>query len=244
VTAHSYYDSVEITRDMAGGHTVVPGLSVSGLTKVAVWTVLGSKAISTATTVASMISDFDNAARIWAGKYYSDDNISFGGQLMQGLSRSTWEILQSWGGYNYSQIRNIAGDVDRVDYLGGATFVTNEGAAGGAWGVSLGNYLNLNINGGIIGSFSEWVTNNPLYMHEYGHTFDSRGYGPAYLFKVGIPSARSAKRSTQISGEPQGVETHDFQWYEMNANRYAARYFGRYYGVNWNRPFGLPGDTI
>lgn len=34
--------------------------------------------------------------------------------------------MQTWGGYNTTQIRNLAGNVSRVDYLGGATFATNE----------------------------------------------------------------------------------------------------------------------
>lgn len=51
--------------------------------------------------------------------------------------------------------------------------------------------------------------------------------------------------SLSIAGEVSGIKTHDFRWYEMSANQHAARYFSLYYGVDWNRPFGLnPGTTI
>ena len=76
-------------------------------------------------------------------------------------------------------------------------------------------------------------------MHEYGHTFDSQIFGLSYLFAVGIPSLKSANGATQIQGQPKGVTTHDFKWYEMRANRHAKRYFGKYYGVDWeNETYG------
>lgn len=47
-------------------------------------------------------------------------------------------------GYSLSQVRNIYGDVDRVDYLGGVTFATKEEWAGGRYeGVSLGPFSNV-----------------------------------------------------------------------------------------------------
>lgn len=166
-----------------------------------------------------MISNFDNAAKIMAGRYYTNGDVSFGEQLLQGLSRYTWEGLQTWAGYNYTQLRNTVGNVDRVDYLGGATFATRENAEF-SQGISLGNFLNVTIWNEINRPFDEWVRRSPLYMHEYGHTRDSRIFGFGYLFGIGIPSASGA------------------EWTERRANRHAARYFGRYYGVDWT-PFEL-----
>src|SRR5690606_24824652 len=88
--------------------------------------------------------------------------------------------------------------------------------AGG--GVSMGNYVNVSIKDGIQGDFKNRVINDPLFMHEYGHTFDSQIYGLSYLFAIGIPSSEGAK------------------WTEVRANRHAARYFGKHYGVDWT-PF-------
>jgi len=78
-------------------------------------------------------------------------------------------------------------------------------------------------------------------MHEYGHTFQSRRWGPLYLPIIGLPSAISALTSSQVSGEPLGVTTHDFRWYEMGANRHAARYFRNHYNVDWNSQYHIWG---
>jgi hypothetical protein len=61
-------------------------------------------------------------------------------------------------------------------------------------------------------------------MHEYGHTIDSRIFGPAYLFAIGIPSIISAKK--------QDGNHYEF-WTEKRANRHAAKYFKKY-GVDWD----------
>jgi hypothetical protein len=121
-------------------------------------------------------------------------------------------------------------------YLGGATFATNENAAK-EHGISLGNYININIKNEIMGDFDDYVLSNPMYMHEYGHTIDSRAFGLSYLFAIGIPSIFSAGNSSQVSGVPRGVSTHDFYRTEIRANKRAKKYFGKYYGVNWNTPY-------
>ncbi|MDO5104976.1 hypothetical protein [Capnocytophaga sp.] len=128
---------------------------------------------------------------------------------------------------------NAIKTIDRVDYLGGATFVTNENAQTNR-GVSIGNFMNIEITGQINNNFTDYVTRTPLYMHEYGHYIDSQIFGLTYIFNIGIPSLISAGISSQIDGEPQGVTQHDFRWYEMSANKNAARYFGKHYGVNWD----------
>ena len=117
--------------------------------------------------------------------------------------------------------------------FGEATFATNENVRYND-GISIGNYININNSGKITGNFDDYVLSNPMYMHEYGHTIDSRKFGLSYLFAIGLPSLISAANSTQIHGEPIGVETHDFKWYEMRANRNASKYFKKYYSIDWN----------
>jgi len=156
-----------------------------------------------------------------------------------GYTRHTWEFLQSFGGQLYTQGRNAAGYVSRVDYLGGATFATRENA-GKYDGVTLGNFININISGVITDDFETYVTIvDPIYMHEYGHTIDSRLFGPSYLFAVGIPSAISAAKSKLISdwkrkpvSNPNGLYTHDVFWTETKANRRASKYFKKHYNIN------------
>jgi hypothetical protein len=119
----------------------------------------------------------------------------------------------------------LSGKVDRVDYFGGATFATNENDPNSRTGsgISLGNYININNPGEIEGDFETYVIENPLYMHEYGHTFDSKIFGLSYLLAVGIPSLVSAS----------GKGDHKEFWTETRANDHASRYFKKHYDVNW-----------
>ena len=78
------------------------------------------------------------------------------------------------------------------------------------------------------------------YMHEYGHYLQSQRYGPRYLTEVGIPSIFSANKSEVIEGDdiynPYKITTHKTAWFEMDANKRAANYFGEHNGVNWRDP--------
>lgn len=212
---------------LLGGGSLIQGMGFAsqGFLQKAGWTIMGAKAISTLSTVTSMIGNPENAGKILLGRTYPDN---FG----QALSRYTWEGPQIWLGYNVSQFRNTFGGVDRVDYFGGATFATGENR-NSRYGVSIGHNINISITDNIQGKFEDRVISDPLFMHEYGHTFDSQIFGLSYLFAIGAPSLFSAGSATQVQGEPTGVTTHDFRWYERRANKHAAKYFSKY-GVNWN----------
>ncbi|MDR0420492.1 MAG: hypothetical protein LBH30_03455 [Prevotellaceae bacterium] len=73
---------------------------------------------------------------------------------------------------------------------------------------------------------------NKTYMHEYGHYLDSRRNGLGYLTNIGIPSLLSANRDKR-----HGTNYHYNYWAEKRANRYTKKYFGKYYGVDWNSPY-------
>jgi hypothetical protein len=204
------------------------GAITGALSRNSVWTRAG-KMINTITTTASLISNFDNGLRILAGRYYTDENRTFGGQLLQSLSRYTWEGVQTWAGYNHSQLRNTFGMVDRVEYFGGATYSINENDTRADWwfaGVSLGNNISINLRRG----FNEenhprgWMySERGLYWHEYGHTFDSWRYEFGYLPFIGIPSA-SGKR-----------------WTEIRANNHAWNYARRRaFMTEWLYPVRFP----
>jgi len=162
-----------------------------------------------------------NGAKTFLGNFYLDENEWFGG-IWQGFSRHTWEMLQSFVGEGYTHVKNAFGEVDRVDYFGGATFATKENSDN-QQGVSIGNYINIDIYDKIKGKFDDRVISDPLFMHEYGHTLDSRLFGISYLFAIGIPSLISAA----------GDGNHSIFWAERRANRHAKRYFKRYYGIDW-----------
>lgn len=50
--------------------------------------------------------------------------------------------------------------------------------------------------------------------------------GIYYLFSVGIPSLQSAIVDTYKNNAP----SHDYRWFETDANVRAAKYFDKYYG--------------
>ena len=115
--------------------------------------------------------------------------------------------------------------------MGGATFATDQ--FGGEGGISLGNFINVSIYDKINGDFEEYALNNPLYLHEYGHYIDSQAFGLSYLFALGVPSAISANKAEEINNNSYGRDTHDFYWTEKRANKKAAKYFKRNYGIDW-----------
>ena len=167
------------------------------------------------------------------GNFYIDENRTFMGGLWQGISRYTWEHPQTVLGNDLSQLRNIFGQVDRVEYLGGATFSINEKSKKED-GISIGNFINININGKIEGDFIEYVLTHPLFMHEYGHYIDSQTFGLTYMLNIAIPSFFSAMSNKK---EDDGLYKHNYRWYEMNANKNAERYFKKHYGVDWNTSY-------
>lgn len=204
---------------------VASGLTVPILgtaIKTAGWVYAGTAVVSAISGAVQGLTTgnwtaLENSGKIFAGNFYLDSERNFLGQTWQGISRFSWELPQSIIGHGVSQLRNTFGAIDRVDYFGGATFSTSVNPdADFRWGVSLGNHININRRDNAFD-----VLNDPLLMHEYGHTFDSQIFGLTYLFSVGLPSVLGA------------------QWTEFRANQHAARYFGNRFGVDWS-----PYETI
>jgi len=200
--------------------------------------IVNAKTLSILSTGLSMIKDFSNASSIFFGKYYFDENMAHG--YSQALTRFTTESLQTWVGYNSTQIRNLCGYVDRVDYLGGATFATYENNGHddkSSWGITLGNFINISLYGKIDGDFKDDLlgrqTQRQLFMHEYGHTIQSQMLGLSYLFIIGIPSLISAANNKEIENDPYSASTHDYFFSETWANRLAANFF-KNFGYTWS----------
>ena len=167
-------------------------------------------------------SRLDNAAKLYWGNFYLDENRSFFSGVWQGVSRFTWENPQNFYGSRHAQVRNTIGMVDRVEYFGGATFAINENdTRRDRWfrGLSLGNFISINIGGRLNQENHPlgWMySEDGLYWHEYGHTFQSERFGLSYLFVVGIPSATGA------------------EWTETQANRWAWKYANKHgFMINW-----------
>lgn len=168
---------------------------------------------------------FNNFAKTVIGNFYLDENKSFFGQVYEGISRHTLESAQQFIGYAYSCISN--GWSDRVDLWGGATFVTN--FVDFTDGITIGSMININAENDIINtysSFNDYMLSNEdiaqdYYVHEYGHTIQSKIWGPAYLFGPGLWSGISAIVNTS--------SVHDIQWSETWANSYSKVYFAKHF---------------
>jgi len=146
-----------------------------------------------------------NGIKIAGGLLASDPNKTFGGRVLETLSRFTWQLPQTVGGLLTAQAYNtfgFKGGVESVNYKYGSTVVKTKGS----WGaVAQGSY--------IVGDNTiEADANNPLFQHEYGHYIQSQGIGLAYYVRVGIPSILS-------NGD------HNFHPVEQDANRRAFLYF-------------------
>ena len=162
-------------------------------------------------------SKTNKAFKIDIGGFKTDPNRTIIGGCLQLISRWTWELPQTFIGKEVSHIRNMSGNVDNVDYYGGATLVNRKDKSDDSWGFTLGPYIN-----------SKNVAANPytddLFRHEYGHTLQSRAIGPLYIIKVGLPSI--------ISGTLDEIDlfshNHDRSWFETQANRMAFKYFSNH----------------
>ena len=146
-----------------------------------------------------------NEVKIWGGLFAADTSQK--GWGWQIVSRFTWQLPQTILGLGYTHLSNYAGQVDRVDYWGGATVSSGNNWGSGA--VTLGSYITGNRN-------LKADPNNALFQHEYGHYLQSQKMGWAYMSRVGIPSLMSAFKKDG---------NHDFQPFEQDANRRAFNYF-------------------
>lgn len=141
----------------------------------------------------------------------------FRGSFRHTLRRFTWEMGQTFLGFwaGCSAILRY-----RVEYIGQFDGVIVLGYAMGRqhWGgMCLGSVIlgDLRIRAEV---------NNHLFMHEFGHSLQSRDAGPLYLFKFGFPSLRSAMS--------RGL--HYLHPVEQDANLRALAYFSQVPGFkNW-----------
>lgn len=163
-----------------------------------------------------------NALRISIGLFVTDTNKSVARRAWQLFSRFTWEVPQTLIGWLFAELRNMVGAVDRVDFIGGATYVVNEHwQRGGTQGVSLGNFISIDSHGKVFF--------NHLLMHEYGHYIQSQRWGLLYLLTMGLPSLANC-----IYDRIHRTDTHDTFYTETSANRNAKKYFKKHYGSKWD----------
>ena len=177
-----------------------------------------------------------NALQIFLINLTIDKNKSVVYGIITIILRHTWEILQTCLGNIYSQIKNIFWQVDKVEFFCGVGYIIKYNQHYNL-GISLGNFININTFNRQENSFKKEVISEPFFMHEYGHTIDSRLFGVFYLFAIGVPSLISAIRAHQMANEPSGVSSHYYSWSERRANKNAMQYFSKYFSVNWTASY-------
>lgn len=160
-----------------------------------------------------------NSWKILKGNFYTNENHGVFKKAVQLISRFTWELLQTTTGYVFSQLRNTLGYVHSVNSIYGVTYVISENQKK-RWGVSIGNHINISLWDKISTGFNARFYSDTLFIHEIGHTVDSRLFGPAYLLAIGIPSVISITTATRHLTESS---THDFFWTEKRADRHAEK---------------------
>ena len=159
-----------------------------------------------------------NDIKIWGGLFTTDPNKTFLGQIWEVLSRFTWQLPQTIGGWGTAQSFNtfgLKGGVESVTYKYGATVITTRDD----WtAVTQGSYI-------VGGNSLKADANNSLFQHEYGHYIQSQSMGWAYYPRVGIPSLKS-----EHGNYKQNYPSHDFHPVEQDANRRAFLYFNKHAG--------------
>lgn len=141
--------------------------------------------------------------------------------LAQALLRFFWELPQVLVGYAVAQWRNVLGRVNRVEYLGGVTFVVAQGQCDGInMGMSLGCYVNIWLSGTMGRDFEYEVRYSfgQIFMHEFGHTIDSLRLGWIYLIAVGLPSLISVKLEGFRGHRHKNLYAE--RWADINAQHY------------------------
>lgn len=145
--------------------------------------------------------------------------------------RFTWEGLQTMVGGAAGTYALLAMHVESVEVYDGVTVIQCWKSRRCWGGICFGSV--------ILGDERiKAEVNNPLFMHEFGHTLQSRASGPIYLFKYGVPSVLSVR----------GKGRHNQHPVEQDANLRAFEYFKQHPGFSpWpaaNNPLPPSGVTM
>lgn len=154
-----------------------------------------------------------NDLKIWGGLFATDRNKNILGRAWGFISRFTWQLPQTLGGFitahTYNTCRLYKG-VESVSYLYGATVVRTNGNGFGA--VTQSSF--------IVGDCDlEANPSDELFQHEYGHYLQSQDIGPLYYLTIGIPSL--------ISARVNSYDDHNRTIMEQDCNIRAFKYFNK-----------------
>ena len=136
----------------------------------------------------------------------------FKGNFGQILNNLTWGLVTNTVGNLVAHGYNLAGQVDGVTHLAGATAIETKGSGNP---FTVGSYIT-----GPKGFKADWKDH--LFVHEYGHYIQSQWFGPLYIPIVAVSSVAS------VAG--LGGDDHGSRWFEVQASRMGGKYFDERYG--------------
>jgi len=163
-----------------------------------------------------------NDAKLWAGLFTADTRQS--GWGWQILSKWTWEGLQTFGGFLTAQTFNMTSQINHVDNSKYGVSVIDCEYFNDRGAMTIGSYMM-----GPRGYRADY--HDHLFVHEFGHTLQSKDWGLFYLSLIALPSITSGKWSDNHN-DPYGTKYHDFRWFEVDANQRGADFFGNYADFN------------
>jgi hypothetical protein len=123
------------------------------------------------------------------------------------------EGIQTILGNTIAHYRNLTGQVTNVE-VGFNYVLVNDRNSNERQGLTLGSYVN---GWGIYEDYKK----DPLFVHEYGHTFQSKVLGPLYMNKVGYASGISG----YLDYYTKSNHDHDLTWFEIQANQIGQKFY-------------------
>jgi RHS repeat-associated protein len=196
------------TAGMVGTSLSVTGLSALMMAST---NYIGYLTFSSSASATMSLFDFTS---IWLTGLF-DDPIKAGERFTNYLKIEAghflhipvWESAQMYAGNAFAHLRNALGYVDNVEIWRWTVLVNqNDPNTKEQWGMTLGPYINSkNVKIGDL-----------MYMHEYGHTIQSRILGIGYMDWIALPSGLS-ELFVELGFMPQS--SHDNNWTEVWANQ-------------------------
>ncbi len=219
--ARAFFTGAVAGAALGAGVALGLGVPVLGpILKVAGLAMAGSAVFSVASSLGQSIvsgssKPLGNALKLLAGHFYLDENKGPGAAVWEGISRYSWQLIQTTIGSTTAHITSGIGRTKEVGYFGGATFTVTKRDHWG--GITLGN--NIFLDGD-----SDLALNDATFQHEYGHYIQSQNVGPLYYFTFGLPSAIHAK---------WGKGSHILYKTEQDANIRALKYLNKHENGNF-----------
>jgi hypothetical protein len=201
--------------------TVAATSAAIGLTVTATGITFYATSIAVGTTLQATFSSLDYTSAMFKGNFNESKKQFLNAvKIDAGLIMSSPdEFGQTMLGNSISHLRNASGNVTNVELGWNYVLVNDENSS--EWqGMTLGSYIN---GWGIDSDYKH----DPIFVHEFGHTIQSKLIGPYYMTKVGVPSGLSG----YLAYYTNSGHDHNTTWFEINANQNGQLFYTPDYAI-------------